>query len=158
LIAVAAAAVLVQHEREKAQELAAQARMQANARDKLAARDKAEADARRQAADDAAAKAKADAEEAQRLEKKEAAVAEIKSAFADGNYPAVIAMSERFEPMYGLDPRVVKLEDDATFTLKEGARRGNFGAILNAPIKGSVRFEALRQWALQVQERAKPEH
>jgi hypothetical protein len=155
LIAIAAAAVIWQ--RQDAHDAATQARIEATTRASVSAKFQAEADARRQAEEDAAAKVKATAEEAQRLAKQDAAIAEINNAYADGNYPSVIALSERFDGMYGADARVAKLEQNATFNLKEGARRGNFAAILNAPIKGSVRYEALRQWALQVQERAKPQ-
>jgi hypothetical protein len=155
LIAIVAAGVIWR--RQNAHDAATQARIEATTRASVTAKFQAEADARKQAEEDTASKVKSAAEDAQRLAKEDAAIAEINTAFADGNYPSVIALSERFDGMYGADTRVAKLEQNATFNLKEGARRGNFAAILNAPIKGSVRYDALRQWALQVQERAKPQ-
>jgi len=154
LVAVAAA-VFVLHGRDS-REQDEQARIQATTSAKLAAKFRAEADAKNQAERDAAAQAAAAAKEAERAAKQEAAFGEIDSAFVDGNLPSTIALADKYEQIYGTDPRVTKLAQTAYFDLQERARRGDFAAILDAPIKGSPHFEALRQWALQAQERAKP--
>jgi hypothetical protein len=157
LVAVVAAGgfVVVQQQRAQAQVAAEQAKAEAKAIADRAAKREAEALAQREAEMTAADKAAAAAREAERLDRKEAAVTEMTSKFAAGEYAQVIAMSEKFEAIYDTDPRVTKLEQEATYTLKEGARRGNFEAILDAPIKGSPRFAQLQDWARQVQERAR---
>ncbi len=157
LIAAAVAGVAVQrhlaHERALAAKAEAMAKVQAEEAKQRAV---AEADARKWAADAEAQKAQAAANAALSLQKKEAAAAEVSQAFAAGNYPETIARSERFDVMYGPDTRVQKLEYDATYNLKEAARHGDFAAILDAPVNGSARFAQLREWALKVQEHAKP--
>ena len=155
IVAAVVAVVVMGHQRES-QDLAAQAQVAATTSASLQAKFRAEADARRQAERDAAAQAAEAAKEAELQAKQEAAFGEINSAFVDGDYANAIALSDRYEQMYGSDPRVEKLGQTAAFNLQERARRGDFAAILDAPIKGSPRFEALRVWAVQAQERAKP--
>lgn len=156
LIVAAVIAVLTMGHKQESQELATQAEVEATTSAKLQAKFRAEADAKRQAERDAAAQATEAARQAEFQAKQDAAFEEINSAFVDGNYANAIALSDRYEQMYGSDPRVEKLGQTAAFNLQERARRGDFAAILDAPIKGSPRFEALRVWAVQAQERAKP--
>ncbi len=156
LIIVAAVAVFVLGYHQESRDQVTQAQVEATTSASLHAKFSAEADAKRQAERDAAAQAAEAAKEAELQAKQEAAFGEINSAFVDGNYANAIALSDRYEQMYGSDPRVEKLGQTAAFNLQERARRGDFAAILDSPIKGSPRFEALRQWAVQAQERARP--
>ncbi|HZP14152.1 MAG TPA: hypothetical protein VFB36_17175 [Nevskiaceae bacterium] len=156
VVVLAIIAVFAMRHGETSREEDEQARIQATTSARLAAKFRAEAEAKKQAEQDAAAQAAAAAREAERVAKQEAAFGEIDAAFVDGNYPGTIALADKYEQMYGTDPRVTKLWQSAYFDLQERARRGDFAAILDAPIKGSPHFDALRDWALQAQERAKP--